>query len=183
MAPAGTLIAIVLAGAAQAAPAGAVPKVDPCTLLSAGDIRAVQKVPVKQTKPTETTVRSERFSQCVYLTADFAHSVSLTVITGQSGAEGTQAFWKRTFEDQRPKKEREAGRVPASLRKSDEGGVRRVPGIGDDAVWTGDGKAGSLYVRTPGRVLRISVGGVADPEERLKRTRTLADAALQRLPR
>ena len=156
---------------------------DPCQLLTAAEIRAVQKVALKETKPTETTVKSERFSQCVFATSDFAHSVSLTVISGDGSPEGMRAYWKRTFEDERPRKAREAGRVPGSMRKPGEGGVRKITGIGRDALWTGDGKAGSLYVLTDDRVLRLSVGGVSDPEERLRRTKRLAEVALQRLPR
>lgn len=177
----GTLIAVLLAGAAQAAPAGE-RIVDPCTLLTPAEIRAVQKVAVKETKPTDTTVKGDRFSQCVFATGDFAHSVSLTVITG-GGPDAARAYWKRTFEDERPKKAREAGRVPGSMRKPGEGAARKITGIGRDALWTGDGKAGSLYVLTPDHVLRVSVGGVSDPEERLRRTKALAEAALRRLPR
>lgn len=173
---------ILLAGAAQAAPAPA-PSVDACSLLTVEEVQSVQKVPVKEAKGSHTTARSDRFAQCVYATRDFAHSVSVTVVNGASGPEASRAYWTRTFETKRPKAEREAGRVPASVRRqaASEGQVRRVTGIGNDAYWTGDAKAGSLYVLSDDGVLRISVGGVPDPEERIKRTTALARTALQRL--
>lgn len=174
---------ILLAGAAQAAPAAARSTVDACRLLTLEEVQSVQKVPVKEAKGSNTTVKSDRIAQCVFATSDFAHSVSVTVVNGAAGAEATRAYWKRTFETVRPKADREAGRVPASIRRqaASEGKMRRVTGIGTDAYWTGDGKAGSLYVLSDEGVLRISVGGVSDPDERIKRTTELARAALQRL--
>ena len=52
---------------------------------------------------------------------------------------------------------------------------------GDEAFWTGDAHAGALYVLGAGTVVRISVGGVSDEEERIQRSKTLAQAALNRV--
>lgn len=58
---------------------------------------------------------------------------------------------------------------------------RPIPGAGDEAFWTGDARAGALYVLSADAVLRISVGGVSDEEERIRRSKVLARAALNRL--
>ena len=169
---------ILLAGAAQAAPAaGSHP--DACRLLTAADIRRVQHAPLKDTKPSVERVGAEEFAQCFFATADYTHSVSLTVIRGAAGTPAsTEAYWRKTFE-----KDHEAtARAAAAGRKvkKQEAGTR-VPDIGRAAYWTGDERAGALYVLAGDAVLRISVGGASDEKERLRRSRALAQAALKRL--
>ena len=176
-----TLLAMLVAGAAQAAPAAAPPLPDACTLLTASEIRAVQKVAVKETKGSASTLKAEQYAQCVYATSDFAHSVSLTIIRGNTGDPGTRAYWKRTFEQRDAREADKVKRAEASGRTRSYAPTRRVDDIGEDAYWSGDGKAGSLYVLAGDKILRVSVGGVADPDERLRRTRTLAEHALRRL--
>ena len=145
---------------------------DACALLSADDVRSVQQTTVKERKPSVHTARGLRYEQCVFAAADFAHSVSLTLISGD--AEGTRAFWSTTFHPQRTE-----AALARATRKKDL--PRQVAGLGDDAFWTGDSRTGALYVLSGDRVLRISVGGASEEAERLRRSQALADAALRRL--
>jgi hypothetical protein len=163
----GVLGHLLGAGAAwHAAPA------DACALLSTDDVRSVQQTTVKECKSSVHTARGLRYEQCVFAAADFAHSVSLTVISGD--ADATRAFWTSTFRPQRT----EASLVKATRKKELP---RQITNLGDDAFWTGDTRTGALYVLTGDRVLRISVGGASEEPERLRRSRALADAALARL--
>jgi hypothetical protein len=160
-----TLLSLMLvAGAASAAPAA-----NACALLTAEEIRAVQQASVKETKPSEHRSQDLRFAQCVYATTDFVHSVSLSVITG-TGEQGARGYWDRTFHPRTPK---------ASRKKP----PRAVPGEWDEAFWSAEARAGALYVLSNDVVLRVSVGGVADEDERLRRTKSLVEAALRRLQR
>jgi hypothetical protein len=144
-----------------------------CDLLAPHEIQTVQHVNVEGSKPSDQQQRSLRFAQCLFTAADFVHSVSLTVITADAaGGAAVQTYWANTFH-----------RRPMSAhasRKKDP--PRRIAEMGDEAFWTGDSRTGALYVLAGDSVLRISVGGVTDEAERIRRSRRLAQAALQRLP-
>lgn len=178
MLPASILFSIVLAGAAQAAPAASRPALDACQLLTFDEVRQVQRVAVKETKPSDRRAKGEHHRHCVFATEDFVHSVSVTLTTADQPA-ALSDYWKRTFE--RAGNGEGVQKTTPARAKGAERPVHRVPGLGADAVWTSDSKAGSLYVLGPGAVLRISVGGVADVEERLRRSTALATTALRRL--
>ena len=160
---------LLLPGAAWHAAPGA-PGV--CRLIADTEIQAVQQTALKELKSSDQQVKSLRYQQCVYAATDFAHSVSLTLISGEG--DGTRTFWRQTF---RP--ERSEAALAKVTRKKDL--PRQIPNLGDDAFWTGDTRAGALYVLTGDQVLRISVGGVSEESERLNRSRTLAESALRRL--
>ncbi len=172
----GFLLAVLAAGALlQAAPA---PSRGVCGLLEAAEIRTVQDVAITDRKTSEQTVRGLNFAQCVFATTDFARSVSLTLITGHATGSGASArgYWTDTFHG-RPKPVAVAPARPAKPNAP----PRAISDTGDEAFWTGDARAGALYVLSGDAVLRISVGGVHDEEERIRRSRTLARAALNRL--
>lgn len=138
-----------------------------CDLLAADEVRAVQQTAVTGRKPSEYQRRGLRFSQCVFATGDYVHSVSLSLITG-SGEEGARGYWNDTFH---PKTARASRRKPP----------RPVQGAWDEAFWSGEARAGALYVLAGDTVLRVSVGGVADEDERLRRTKSLVETALRKL--
>ena len=158
------LMVTIAAGAAGAAPAAGP---SACDLISPEEIRAVQNVPLKERKASEHQSKGLGFAQCVYATTDFVHSVSLSVITGK-GAQGARGYWDRTFHPKTPK---------TSSKKP----PRAVPGDWEEAFWSGEARAGALYILSNNVVLRVSVGGVADEDERLRRTKSLVEAALRRL--
>ncbi|HXG69278.1 MAG TPA: hypothetical protein VNJ04_01555 [Gemmatimonadaceae bacterium] len=169
----------LVAGAAfKASPAQpAAASLDVCTLLGAEDIRAVQGVALKDRRKSGENVRGLDFAQCFFAAADFTRSVSLTVISGDA-KDGARGYWQDTFHRRPPVPPAAA---PAGGRKKEP--PRSIDGAGDEAFWTGDARAGALYVLSGDRVLRISVGGVTDPNERLRRSTTLAKVALEALPR
>jgi hypothetical protein len=157
------LIGLLAAGAVeQAAPAasGAGPR-DACALLTPGEIRSVQGTEVKTTKRSEESSRGLHVAQCFFETTDFARSVNVTLVSDG------KRYWTETFQ-----------RSPRAGRKNPP---RPIAGAGDEALWTGDRRTGALYLLSGERVLRISVGGVADEEERIRRSKALALAAVDRL--
>ena len=109
-------------------------------------------------------------AQCVFTASEFAKSISLTVMTGDG-----RTYWDATFH-----KPVEAP-AAASARPKKKSPARPIAGAGEEAFWTGDDRAGSLYVLARGTILRISVGGVTDEGERIRRSLVLAGYALQRL--
>jgi hypothetical protein len=169
------LLVVLVWGLLQAMNGAARPAAGVCDLLTAGDIERVQSTTVKEVKTSNEQRRGMHFGQCVYATADFAHSVSLTLITAASRG-AVETYWDATFRERDERPERKVSRD-----EEDEPEARRIAGLGTDAFWTGDARAGALYVRRADVMLRISVGGVADEEERILRSRQLAKAALRRV--
>lgn len=138
----------------------------------------MQEATLKERKGSHEQRKGLHFAQCFFATTDVARSVSLTVITGNavSSEAGARRYWTDTFHP--PQKS--VAHVPARpIKKKDP--PRPIPGAGDEAFWTGDARAGALYVIQDEVVLRISVGGVSDEEERIRRSKALAQVALARL--
>lgn len=148
-----------------------------CELLTATDVQGVQTVAVKEVKPSNELRHGLRFGQCVYATTDFAHSVSVALITADA-RRAVHAYWQETFRGRDGRREKKI-----SQDEEDEQEARRIAGLGDEAFWTGDARAGALYVFSDAAILRISVGGVAEEAERIRRTRQLATTALRRMNR
>ena len=155
---------MVLWVGAQTAPAS---RPEACSLLTHDEVKAVQGAAVREAKGSSDVAKSLHFAQCLFATTEFARSVSVTVISDGPKPGGARDYWTTTFDPKR----RLAKKHP----------FRPIAELGDEAFWTGDARAGSLYVLIEGRVLRISVGGVQDVEERIRRSKTLAQAALSRL--
>ena len=180
----GFFLGLIAAGAAlQAAPGQPlVRRTDVCHLLSAEDISGVQGATVTERKPSGQDVKALHFAQCAFVASDFPRSISLTLISGTagSGSRSVRAFWEETFG--RPEAREQPAQVPAAAgREREEPTPRRVAAAGEEAVYTGDARAGALYVLSDQVVLRISVGGVQDEQERIRRSAALAQQALRRL--
>ena len=172
-------VTAVLCAALQVSTASA--PADACALLTAEEIQAVQGVAVTERKASEERQRNLLFDQCVFAAADFTRSVSLAVIRhGRIGltVDPVHAYWEKSFP--RP---HIGGAVAPRARTRQKNLPQPVPGLGDEAFWTGDARAGALYVRSGPAILRISVGGVPDEQERIRRSLALAQAALLRLRR
>lgn len=175
-----TLIVWLLIGAApggaDALIHGSADGADPCTLISVEEMGDVQQTTVTDRKPTTERAKSLRIEHCYFASSAPARAVSLSVIRADADApSAARDYWMRTFHPA-PKPVVATPRPP---RKKDP--ARPIDDVGEEAFWIGDQRAGTLYVWSHGVVLRISVGGVADPEERIRRSRTLAVAALKRL--
>ena len=153
---------------------------DACSLISNQEIESVQNSPVKEAKSTEHLDGTFRVLQCLYTAAEFSKSVSLALVRSdpkQGSARSPKDFWKEKFdpyEDEEPKTnsgdEKEKGSAP-----------KKIEGLGDDAYWVGNRFGGMLYVLKGDAFISIGVGGTDDQQTKLKKSKALAQKALQRL--
>ena len=170
-------LTVLAVGILQTVEGDVLPSRRACELVTAAEIQSVQAATVKEVKPSNGQRKGLHYLQCVYATTDFAHSVSVTLITASS--RGTvKTYWTDTFEKSEERREKKASRARES---GEEEEARRIPGLGNEAFWTGDARAGAIYVFSGDAILRISAGGVAEEHERIRRSRQLATIALRRL--
>lgn len=173
---------------------------DGCTLLTADELKAVQGEAPKESKSSTRPDSKFAISQCFYTMPTFNKSVSLEVTRNRpdNPASTVRQFWKEKFHDVAEKdaesdREREGSRGKAEAGKAEGRGERegeeeegkakltRVTGIGDEAFWTGDARAGVLYVIKGDSILRLSIGGPDDVNVKIQKMKTLAQKALKRL--
>jgi hypothetical protein len=153
---------------------------DACSLVSKEEVESIQAAPVNETKTSEHSDGGFLVSQCFYSGAEFNKSVTLALLRSdpkQASTRSPKDFWKEKFDpywDEEPKinsgDEKEPGSPP-----------KKIEGLGDDAYWVGNRLGGMLYVLKGDAFISIGVGGTDDPESKLKKSKALAEKALQRL--
>ena len=132
---------------------------------------------------TKNSARADggfRVSQCFYTATEFSKSVNLAVVQrdpSHPSKRSPRDFWKEKFDpyrDEEPKTnrgdEKEQGPAP-----------KKIASLGDDAYWVGNRFGGILYVLKGDAFISIGVGGTDDQETKLKKSKALAEKALQRL--
>ena len=148
-----------------------------CTLLTKEEIQAVQGEPFKDTKASLKKSTGLNFSQCYFELPTTVNSIVLTVTQKAEGADARdpRQNWQEIFHRDKSgeKKEKE---------KEKEGGEpEKIEGLGDEAFWTGTRVGGALYVLKGSSFIRISVGGGGSREEKVEKSKTLAQSVLKRL--
>ena len=152
------------------------PRIDACSLLTSGDIQAVQGEPIQETKPSSPADGSFAISQCYIAVATASNSVVLTVTqpAAGSGARNPKDYWQETFHPS-----------PKEAEKEEEGEKKSPPmkieGVGDEAFWSGNAVGGALYAIKGDSFIRISVGGAGDTNAKLEKSKKLAEIVLKRL--
>jgi hypothetical protein len=144
-----------------------------CQVLTPRDVARVQGARYQRTRLTESADSGVMLSQCLYRLPHLDESVTVDLIRGQA-----QEFWQKHFA-----KVEEAS-VVHTLKHDpevDPSRPRMVGGVGEKAVWSGDGRAGALYVLSHDTVVRVRVGGSGTEDERIERARRLADRIVHRL--
>jgi hypothetical protein len=136
-----------------------------CSLLTSAEIAAVQRE--KPAEVRETTSRRGELdvAQCFYVLPSFARSVSVEVARGNV---------KGLLERARAHEGKDG-------EKAEEHAIENVPGLGDEAFWSGSARLGGLYVRRGDTLLRLAVGGAESQAAKLGKLRRLARIALRRL--
>jgi hypothetical protein len=128
-------------------------------------------------------------SQCLFRTATFSKSVSLTLATpgGGTSPSALREFWRNQFyatreneEDTADERAETASTSEAEMER-DARKPRAISGLGDEAFWVGSPISGALYVLQGNAFLRISVGGIPDESSRLAKSKAAASAAIARL--
>ena len=147
-----------------------------CTLLTKEEIQAAQGEPFKETKASLKKNAGLNFSQCYFELPTTVNSVVLTVTQRGDGpdARDPKQNWQETFHrDKSAEKNKE---------KEKEGSEpEKIEGVGDEAFWTGSRVGGALYVLKGESFIRISLGGGGTREEKIEKSKTLAQSALKRL--
>ena len=169
---------LVVGGCKERRP-GAVVR-DACNLLSKEEVESVQGAPINDTKSGESSDGVFVVSKCFYTAAEFSKSVTLALVRSdpkQGSGRSPKDFWKEKFDpyqDEEPKTnsgdEKEQGSAP-----------KKIEGLGDNAYWVGNRFGGMLYVLKGDAFISIGVGGSDDLETKLKKSKALAEKALQRL--
>ena len=173
-------------------------KFDACALLTNADIESLQKSPITATKASGQANRGLQTSQCFYTATEFSRSVSLSVTRNDpqsSGTGGVRGYWEEVFSRyENDEKEKKGADNPADKEKKEslnkqrgeeEEGVppKKIPGVGDEAYWSGNRVGGALYVlsKKKNAMVRVSVGGADTEEAKIDKSKQLAAKALERL--
>ena len=153
---------------------------DACSLVSKEEVESVQAAPVNETKSSEHLDGVFVVSQCSYTAAESSKSVTLALVRSdpkQASARSPKDFWKEKFDpywDEEPK-------TNSGDEKEQSSPPKKIEGLGDDAYWVGNRSGGMLYVLKGDAFTSIGVGGTDDEDTKLKKSKALAEKALQRL--
>ena len=171
------MIALVAALAALAAAPGS--PLDACSLLDGKAIAAAQGAEPREKKASEQPDGALVSRQCFFALPDFSKSVSLEVRRATSAAE-------RKALGERWRQIADSGKEGARARDAEEergAPPRPIKGVGKAAFWTGNQRAGALYVLGKDAIVRVSVGGPAGEPAKIKASSALAKNALAHLAR
>jgi len=154
------------------------PKLDACATLTSQDIQSIQGEALKETKLSEKSADGFNVSQCFFTLPTFTNSISLAITQRADGpgARDPRKFWKDAFhrdkdrDREKDREEEEESRPP-----------QKITGIGDEAFWIASPAAGVLYVLKGPRYIRISIGGPADQQTKIKKSKALARKVIDRL--
>ena len=153
---------------------------DACSLVSKEEVETVQAAPVNETKKSEHSDGVFVVSQCFFNAADSSKSVTLAIVRSdrkQNSERTPKDFWKEKFDpywDEEPKSK-------SGDEKEQDSAPKKIEGLGDDAYWVGNRVGGILYVIKGETFFSIGVDGTEDQETQLKKSKALAEKALQRL--
>jgi hypothetical protein len=149
-------------------------------LITLEEIQTVQASPFKEAKSSARSDAGFRVSQCFYTATEFSKSVNLALVQRDPEHPSTRSpkdFWKEKFDpyqDEEPK-------TKSGDEKEQRATPKKIEGLGDDAYWVGNRFGGTLYVLKGDAFISIGVGGTDDDETKLKKSKALAEKALQRL--
>jgi hypothetical protein len=120
-------------------------------------------------------------------------SVSLAVIEHNpqdASAPNAKGYWTESFrrftgdesDEEKPGEKKEKRGGVEREEKEKRVPPKRLDGIGEEAYWSGTRFGGALYVLAKDAIVRISVGGPDNEENKIEKSKELAEKALARLP-
>ena len=153
---------------------------DVCRLITTEEIGAIQGSSVQEPKGSTRSENGLRVSQCFYTATEFSKSVNLALVqrdAEHASRRSPKDFWKEKFdpyENEEPQKdsdgEKEKGPPP-----------KKIASLGDEAYWASNRFGGTLYVLKGDAFISIGLGGTDDEENKLEKSKVIAQKALQRL--
>ncbi len=168
------------------------PVTEPCDLLSSSDISSVQGEPVSAATGDKKTNGSFVISECFYKLPTFNKSVSVDVMSAGGNSDAASEFWNKRFHNVDPDTDELEARTDAAPKNSNTGHAEAdedrlksppvpVPGLGDEAFWTGSQINGSLYIRHRSDIIRLSIGGSDDQSVKIEKAKILGARVLSKL--
>jgi hypothetical protein len=153
---------------------------DACALIEKSEIASVQGAPVQSTLPSSSASGALAMWQCYYtvVSADGSKnlSVHLEVIQPDPKASSPNAvrdYWQRTFHQESKDENDEE--------KKEGGKPKPVPGLGEEAFWTGNDRVGAVYAIKKDKLVRVSVGGSDAAKIKIEKSTQLVAKVLKRL--
>jgi hypothetical protein len=161
-----------------------------CALLTSAEIRSVQGETVEETKPSQQANGGLPLAECLFRTTTPAKSVSVAMAV--PGKQSPRDFWRKQFHasaatakpahaETHPEKGQKKAGIEDKEEDDESTRPRAIPSVGDEAFWVGGPISGALYVLRGNKFIRISVGGVRDESERIRKSVALAQSALKRM--
>jgi hypothetical protein len=163
------------------------PKIDACSLATREEVGAIQGARMLDPKSSEGPAVDFQHSQCYYGSAEPDRSVSVGLMQRDPKDSGTRTitqFWHETFDRF---SSAENGKKTEEKRSEENGedgkeheGVRpqKIEDLGEASYWLGNPMGGILYVLKNDRMLRISFGGPGSADDKLTKSKALAQKAL-----
>jgi len=180
-----------LSGAPTAPPSeGKSPKIDACSLATREEVGVIQGAKMLDPQSSEGPAGDFQLSQCYYGSAEPDRSVSVGLMQRDSKDSRTRTitqFWHETFDrfasSENAKDADEKGPEKSGGGEKEHEGVRpqKIDGLGEASYWLGNPMGGILYVLKNDRMLRISFGGPGSADDKLTKSKALAQKALGRL--
>lgn len=154
---------------------------DACALIEKSEIASVQGAPVQSTVPGSRVSGALATSQCYYTvtSADGSKNLSVHLEVTQpdpkaSSPDAVKEYWKATFRQEKSKDEKDE-------EKKEGGAPKRIAGLGDEAFWTGNIRAATVYAIKNNKLVRVSVGGPDEVKVKIEKSKQLIAMVLKRL--
>jgi hypothetical protein len=164
--------------------------IEACSLITKEEVGALQNTTITDTNSSETSDGAQLISQCYYGSAEPDKSGSLGLMQRNPEDPGTRAirqFWHETFHHFASTENGGGNEKNREESKRDDDkeheGVRpqKIEGIGKESHWLDNPMGGILYVLKNDRMLRISFGGSGSADDKLAKSKALAQKAMSRL--
>ena len=156
---------------------------DACSLIPKQEVESVQQTQLNDVKSSERSDGVFLVSQCFYTAAEFSKSVNLALVQTdpkQPSRRSPKDFWKEKFGPYE-RDGRQQTQTTENEEKQEGTAPKKIDGIGDAAYWVRNRFGGVLYVLKGEAFMSIGLGGTAEEDTKLEKSKLLARKALQRL--
>ncbi len=158
---------------------------DACGLITLEDIQTIQASPFREAKSSARADGGFRVSQCFYAATEFSKSINLALVQRDQDHPSTRSprdFWKEKFGPYSGNEKDRDGKTETKSSETEQASApKKIEGLGDDAYWVGNRFGGTLYVLKGDAFISVGLGGTDDEDTRLKKSKALAEKALQML--
>ena len=168
------------------------PAIVACNLITTGEVAAIQGATITDAKSSAGVSGGMLMSQCYYNAREPNMSVSLAVIENNpqdASAPDAKSYWTESFRgltgdeshEEKPGEKKEKRDGVEGEEKEKRVPPKRLDGIGKEAYWSGNRFGGALYVLAKDAIVRISFGGPGSADDKLAKSKALAQNAMSRL--